>query len=180
MKRYLILLLCAVMAVSAAACADTKETPEETRLTEAEETQAQRPALGGMQIANPFTDCETMEEAEKLSGFPMTLPEILPDWAQEEPVIRAEENGMTELIYRGAEQQELRIRKAAGSEDISGDYETYEEVTELAAGELTLTVRSNAGRIYSAIWTADGCTYAVSCSEGMTAKQTAEMAVSVR
>ena len=180
MKKWMILLLCAVMAFSAAACADTKEAPEETQLTEAEETQAEQPVLGGMQIANPFTDCETMEEAEKLSGFPMTQPEMLPDWAQEEPVIRAEENGMTELIYRGAEQQELRVRKAAGSEDISGDYDTYEEVTELAAGELTLTVRSNAGRVYSAIWTNGGYTYAVSCSEGMTAKQVAELAVSVQ
>ena len=138
MKKPIVMFMCAVLALSMAACgAEKKETAEPSQETAAaeetagtsQETLAEEETAGAMlggqmQIANPFTDCETMEEAAKITGFSLKLPEDLPDGI-EETAVRVMDGTMIEVILTGSG-EELRFRKAAGSEDISGDYETYE------------------------------------------------------
>ncbi len=89
--------------------------------------------IGGVMTANPWTDCGSKEEAEKLAGFEInTDPELVE--GAEKTVYRvlnasAEsiEDRMIEVIYYdGADNEILRIRKARTfSRDISGDYNTY-------------------------------------------------------
>ena len=72
MKKLIAIALCAVMALPFASCGNgTKSTPSSGGLT------------GNVQIANPFTDCKSLDEAVELlalkSRFPMrwtamTLP----------------------------------------------------------------------------------------------------------
>lgn len=82
--------------------------------------------IGGVQLANPFTEYSSKEEAEAAAGFTISLPEILPGVA--ERVWRVMDDGshkMIELIGYAGGEEVLRIRKAEGSGPVDGDYNTY-------------------------------------------------------
>lgn len=189
MKKLIVIFMSAVLALSMAACGAEKKEPDETSQEAAEETAetAQETAaedetagamLGGqVQIANPFTDCETLEEAAKITGFSLKLPDDLPDGI-EETAIRVMDGTMIEVICTGSG-EELRVRKAAGSEDISGDYETYENVCELAAGERTLTAKGNGDTFSTATWTGEGFSYSISSENGMSQEDLISLASAI-
>jgi ADP-ribose pyrophosphatase len=63
---------------------------------------------------------------------------------------------LAELNQDGAEGSELCIRKGAGEDDISGDYEVYEKEEEMTAGGKTVLAKANADGIYTVTWTEDG------------------------
>ena len=179
-KKLIVLFMCAVLALSMAACgaekkepagtsqktAAAEETAETSQETAAAEEETAGAMLGGqMQIANPFTDCETLEEAAKITGFSLKLPAEI-----EETAIRVMDGTMIEVICTGSG-EELRFRKAAGSEDISGDYNTYDNVCELTAGEKNLAARGNENTFFTATWTDGEFTYAISSEKGLSQEE---------
>ncbi|MEG1895400.1 MAG: hypothetical protein RR162_04095, partial [Oscillospiraceae bacterium] len=92
MKKIVAAALCAIMAVSLAGCATT---PDAVEKSEGEKQ-------GGTQLANPFVDCETIEDAAKLSGFEITLPSAMPQGYSQD-AIRAVKDGMLEIIYKNGD-----------------------------------------------------------------------------
>jgi uncharacterized membrane protein len=102
------------------------------------------------QIPNPFIDCTTLEDAQKLAGFTMTIPDAMPE-GYSKTAIRAVKNKMIEVIYLNGD-SEIRIRKAIGSEDISGDYAVYNETVETEIGNVKVTMNGNNGKVNVAIW----------------------------
>ena len=141
MKSFVTAIIC-LMALFLDGCGVKEETP--------------------VQLANPFTDCETSEEAERISGFEFESPEELEKWASE-TVIRAEKGGMTELIYISGG-QEIRARKAPGNEDISGIYEDFGDIEDTELGGTEITVRGNKGLYNSVIWHDGDFSYSLSLS----------------
>ena len=80
--------------------------------------------MNPVQIANPFIDTKTLEEAQEIAGFELNVPRA------EDPYTvlnyRAVEGSMLEIIFRDRKGTEgYRIRKAVGEDDISGDYSEY-------------------------------------------------------
>ena len=59
---------------------------------------------------------------------------------------------LAEIDYTG-EGKTACYRKAAGTEDCSGDYNVYTDVTEFEAGSITVTIKGDAGQYTLAIWT---------------------------
>ena len=55
---------------------------------------------------------------------------------------------LAEIDYTGAGKT-ARYRKAAGTEDCSGDYNVYTDVTEFEAGSITVTLKGTPGSILS-------------------------------
>jgi len=102
------------------------------------------------QIPNPFIDCTTLEDAQKSAGFAMTIPDAMPE-GYSKTAIRAVKNKMIEVIYLNGD-SEIRIRKAIGSEDISGDYTVYKESMETEIGNVKVTMKGNNGKVNVAIW----------------------------
>lgn len=118
------------------------------------------------QIANPFTDCDTLEEAAQTAGFPLSAPDSISGGFSER-VIRAVKDTMIEVIYYN-ETDKICIRKATGSEDISGVYTKFDETTSVQVNKLEVTLKGNNGKITTALWTYDGYTYAITAtSDGM-------------
>ena len=77
---------------------------------------------GEVSMINPFIDCRTLEEAEKIAGFEFNVPEDLePDLDAE---YRALEGSLIEVIYYDRGEEIYRIRKGTAS-DVSGDYNDY-------------------------------------------------------
>ena len=72
-----------------------------------------------------------------------------------------------------------RIRKAKGSDDISGDYSTWETEIKIQAAGKTVTLKGDEGLYRLLIWTENGYSYAVSLSQGITPEEAAAIAESV-
>ena len=168
MKKWIALVLCAALALSITACSGQKpkitektDTSAAAENTETEETAA----LGGsVGIANPFTECAGIEEAEALAGFDFTVPDTLE--GSSERVIRVMKDQMIEVIYKNGE-DEIRIRKAFGSGDISGDFNAYSENGTVSVLGTEAAVRGSGGKVNVAAWSDGVYAFSVVSTAGM-------------
>lgn len=120
----------------------------------------------GVQIPDPFEEFTDKKAAETAAGFTITLPEDKDSSAN--VIYRVDSDSkMLEIIYYSDSDktEELyRIRKAIGNDDISGDYNNYNETKEIKSDGRTVTLKGNDGRVSVAVWTDDKYTYAVDYS----------------
>ena len=116
MKRNIsILLLCCMITAVFAGCGNQAVTQTQTSQTTA--------------IGNPWSDWDSIEEAESVIGFSFGLPEVIAD-SYHAVSIRTLNKELIEVVYRD-EDFEVCIRKQAGEgQDISGDYNKYETSSE--------------------------------------------------
>lgn len=129
---------------------------------------------GGIQLPNPYFNFDTLEEAEEMAGFTITLPEKedLPDWIIKTDY-RATKSNLIEIIYPGDEnyKREIRLRKAMSDmEDISGDYNSYEKESLIEINGKKITVRINNDKIYGAIWRNGDFAYSIGISDGVSSE----------
>ncbi len=120
-------------------------------------------------MPNPFTDFDTLAEAEKQTGFYITLPDAI--GSSDKRIYRAMNDEMLEVIYVNGEDETGRVRKARGSEDISGDYNEYAETETVSVGGVDVLLKGDAGLVKLAVWTNDGYTYSVSVEAGLSADE---------
>lgn len=169
MKKMLTIALCAMMALSFAACGsnDDAKTPSSSTVATGESTQ----------ISNPYVDCDTFQKAADAAGFAMTAPEELNGY--EKPVISAIKDKMIQAIYSNGETN-VCIRKGVGTEDISGDYNNYEKTSTLTVDKLEVTTKGNNGKISVALWTKDGYTFSITVNEPMNDSDMAALIQTIR
>lgn len=139
------------------------------------------------QIPNPFVVCDTFEEAGKLAGFDFTAPATADGYQFRE--ISAIEKEMAQITYFNSDEldgltdeelneidwekvdfsgHDLTIRKAPGEEDISGVYTEYPEMYQITVDGKEVTIKGEDGKVNVATWKADGYSYAVIASDGLT------------
>lgn len=118
------------------------------------------------QLADPYTEVETLDEACEMTGFTFAVPEAGEEYP--DTVIRVLEDYMIEVIYvNDANETEegldeaYRIRKAEGSEDISGDYNEYSFSKTIELDGYGVNIKGNGNNCYVATWQKDGYTYAI-------------------
>ena len=147
MKKILLMLL---LCLAVVACGKKEEVTEE--VTEASTTQAQ-----DYGVPNPFEIVDTLDEAAKIAGFSLEAPTEYADY------------DMIEVIYFDAEKthEGLRIRKAVGTDDISGDYNEYKEENIVKVGNLEVTEKGNDGNISVASWTDGTYSYSINVDEAL-------------
>ena len=157
MKKILLMLL---LCLAVVACGKKEEVPEE--VTEASTTQAQ-----DYGVPHPFEIVDTLDEAAKIAGFSLEAPTEYADYKS--IVIQAIADDMIEVIYFDAEKthEGLRIRKAVGTDDISGDYNEYKEENVVKVGELEVTEKGNDGNISVASWTDGTHSYSINVDEAL-------------
>ncbi len=137
------------------------------------------------QMGNPFTDVSSISEAEEMTGFSITVPEAPAEYP--DMYVRVMTGSMIEIIFENkaneteyAIDEGYRIRKEAGTEDISGDYNAYAEITTVTVDGRAVTMKGNDGTVSVAIWTADEYSYAVIAGEHpMTTEEMAEVISSI-
>ena len=113
-------------------------------------------------LVNPFSDLPSLERAEELAGFSITLPDLPEEYDQTLfRVMSAGEIKMLEIIFHTPHGDEVRIRKAHGSDDISGDYNTYDNISY----EDGVTMKGNGESFSNATWFRDGYTYSIMLSD---------------
>ena len=115
-KLVSIILLYFIISSSFAGCGNQSVVQEETSQTIA--------------IGNPWTKCNSIGEAEAATGFSFGLPDVIAD-SYEAVSIRIMNNELIEVIYRD-DSFEVCVRKQKGAgQDISGDYNEYENCIEM-------------------------------------------------
>lgn len=170
MKKLFVTALCAILVISLAACG--KQAAMKGGASRTDETRTNE-GLGGnsVQIPNPFVDCTTLEDAQELAGFNMTVPGKMPE-GYSESAIRVIKNKMIEVIYTNGD-QEICIRKGTGSEDISGDYSEYGETNTVSVDDVQVTMKGNDGKVNVATWVDGEYTFAITVNPGGTGMDSA-------
>ena len=110
------------------------------------------------QLPNPFTEHETLEELEKTVAFDVTLPSFENSYKATDFI---DINRETADIRFSDGKNEITFRKAKGTEDISGDYNTYSLNKTIKVKNTDVKLRGNNG-VNTATWQKDGFTYSLS------------------
>ena len=154
------LLLLSMLCLAVLSCGKKEEVKEE--VAEVSTTQSQ-----DYGVPNPFEIVDTLDEAAKIAGFSLETPTEYADYNS--LVIQAIADDMIEVIYFDAEKthEGLRIRKAVGTDDISGDYNEYKEKNVVKVGELEVTEKGNDGNISIATWTDGTYSYSINVDEAL-------------
>ena len=172
MKKMMTLTICAVVALSITACASSgaaAKTPitEATAITETTAiTKSTTPTNTSpdTMIANPFVDCQTMETAAEVAGFEFRSPEQVEGISEKK--IQAVDQEMIQVIY-SADENQILIRKAPGTRNISGDYNNYQKEETITVDEMQVTLKGNDGVISLPTWSANDYSYSIYVSAGM-------------
>ena len=165
-KRLMLILLCTTVVGAFTACgAKSSETDgagqNESNVVSEVETNDGEADEENTQIANPWVDCASMEDAVKIAGFSFEVPKQIEGYPNQ--VIQAIENDIIQVIYDDGTNS-IYIRKGAGTEDISGD-----QVTE----------KGNDGKVSVAIWNDENYSFCVG-TPGMSAEEIAAIIEQVK
>lgn len=115
-------------------------------------------------IENPFVESDTVASAEENAGFKIKLPDT-PE-AYPETEIRSVKNELLEVIYKDQSGKEgFRIRKGAGTVDISGDYTKYDNEQTSKVGYYDVTTKGNGDTVSVVSWTDGKYAYAVDAQD---------------
>ena len=122
-----------------------------------------------MQAVNGIQECPDALGLEQAVGFAVPQLESLP-YTLEETVYRSYWGEMAEVEYLCAGGEEVCLRKAPGEGPVSGDYNDYTYVQQLAVNEVLAVLKGSAESTYTlAEWQADGYAYSLSLSSPQTA-----------
>ena len=183
MEKFIAVILSFVMALVIVGCSGNANAPAPTThkgdtsytadgtVIPGSDPKTWGPAEDGenIQIPNPWQECTSLEEAGKLAGFSFTAPESVDGYT--ERYIAAIENEIAQVIFSNGDDSELYFRKGLSSDDISGDYNTYDVAEEQTIDGHTVLCKGNDGLICTATWTDGTYSYAVMCNAGMSAEQ---------
>lgn len=191
MKKMMILTLCGVTALSilagagSVAEAQTAADRVQQETIVGEDSATWGPALEDdasvIGMPNPFHDFTSMKEAQKYAGFQMKLPKKIKGYNKME--IQAVKDDLIQVIYsvKGRENSKtVYIRKGAGVDDVSGDYNKYEYEKTVVSGKKEITFKGNGGKLYLATWKDGEYSYSVSFSNGTSEKKLSSIAAVVK
>lgn len=130
-------------------------------------------------IANPFSEFDKPEEAEKAAGFSFAVPD---EAAGGKPsVYRVIRGELYEVIFRGNDGNEiLRLRKGPGENDISGDYNDYSSTSAETIDGRVVTLRGEREDIYLATWVEDSYSYALMTELPLSVDEVREIVAEVK
>ncbi len=109
---------------------------------------------------SPFTDYDSLKEAEKASGIEIIIPAEI-DGFDEVSYAAMNRTRLIQIDYTKDENSYICIRKAEGQSDISGDYNTYKEESTFEKDGIPVTLKGNGGNVSLAVWTDGTYSYSI-------------------
>ena len=133
-------------------------------------------------LANPWQECSSMAQAESLAGFSFAISDsALPEgYGPEAAYIQVIAGSMLEVDFTGERGGSLCLRKAVGTDDVSGDYNSYDltQTSRVAGQDVTLRGAENAW--YVVTWARDGYSFAVVSTSALTTSQVEALVAGMR
>ena len=114
---------------------------------------------------NDIVEVYSVEELSETVGFDVVEPGNLP-FEPESVVYTAYWTEMAEITYSNDEKTAV-FRKGIGSDDVSGDYNSYELTSKISLNDIKTTLKGNGETYTLAIWTDGEFAYSLSLSEGI-------------
>ena len=131
-----------------------------------------------VQSGNPYAEYDTLEEAENTIGFEISVPDSYGGYT--EPYYAVIEGKILEVQYYNGDDRGMIIRKSRGSEDISGDFNEYNTVTETEVNGNTVTIKGSGDEFSLALWVSGDYSYSVSVSSGISENELKEIIEKIR
>lgn len=128
------------------------------------------------QVVNPFVYYDTLAEASQSAGFDISVPDEINGARLSD--IAVIDGTILDICY--GDEAQYNVRKGAGNEDISGDYEEYTTVLTVSACGKEVLIKGNGDMYYVAIWTDGGYTYSFSAAEGLSEEEMMEIIGEIR
>lgn len=159
-KQVITMVVCVTMILSMTACGDNNSGRSKVKTHDSSETVTDNGE--NVQIPEPWTECSDIEEAEKKAGFSFDIPETIEGYKI--GLIQNQDQSMIEVIYEAVDSSEdtVYIRKGSGTDDISGDYNSYSESKKVIIDSYAVTMKGDNGTVSLATWTDGEFSYAVS------------------
>ncbi len=121
------------------------------------------------QIANPWSEVDSIVEAKAITGFDFTVPESIDGKSQS--LIQVMNDEMIEVRYG----DDIIVRKSKGSDDNSGDFNSYDVTKE----EDGLVLKGN-GDTYNCItWINGDYAYSITSGNGLSLDTITEVVNSI-
>lgn len=116
-------------------------------------------------LANPFVDCSSLEEAENIAGFSISLPRELNN---KELIYRVLTTGdkMIEIMYY-LDSDKITIRKSKSKEEISGVYKSFDLENTISVNKKDVTIKGNNNLFEVALWHSNNYSYSISSNLGL-------------
>ncbi|SFC59827.1 hypothetical protein [Ruminococcus albus] len=108
-----------------------------------------------MEMPNPWVEYSTVEEAGREAGLAFNVPEKL---GENGIYLIQSFDGLAEVRY-GSEDDPISYRKGRGADDISGDYNEYNEKAAMQIDDMIIELRGNDDKMYGAVWNDDEYSY---------------------
>lgn len=133
-------------------------------------------------LAIPWQECASMAQAESLVGFSFAIDAAaLPEgYGPEAAYIQVIAGAMLEVDYDGERGGSVYLRKAVGTDDVSGDYNSYDltQTSRIAGQDVTLRGAEDAW--YVATWPRDGYSFAIVSTSALTTSQVETLVAGLR
>lgn len=110
---------------------------------------------------------DSLETLRAQCGFPFQIPAALPKGCTLRGVELLSGN-LVQLTYDGS--PAFLFRAAAGEGDVSGGHHEYDEMTTQTVRNVSVSLRGNAGLVYTAAWQENGVCYAI-LTDGISQEQ---------
>ena len=113
-------------------------------------------------------ECKSLAELTKKAGFNVKdIPEAdMPFKVMSTSYLWCW-NEFAQIIYEGTDNS-LTYRKTRGTDDISGDYNQYEQILDKVVNGVDITIKGNHDKYYLATWHTKDYSYSISLNEGIT------------
>ena len=135
------------------------------------------PAVPPVQVDPKLVVHNSVDELSKTVGFEVCEIRTLP-FIAEEITYTSFMNQLAEIEYSNQDHT-LVFRMAVGSEDISGDYTVYTNITRCIVDNRSVTIKGEDDKYNLAIWESDGFSYSIQSIGGVSEKEMLELVQSV-
>ena len=126
----------------------------------ASQNSASQKAVG---MPNPFFSFKHLEDAEKKAGFGFKLLDVFENYTIQS--YRVIPKQLFEAVYDSESGDEIRIRKAPGKNDPSGDFNVYKEQSSQTIGDTKVYFYANENKCGKTVWHNGGYSYSITSQD---------------
>lgn len=120
-------------------------------------------------VGQGIEEAMSIQELSELVGFEIKEEFTLP-FTIEETMYSSYWNELAEIRYTGGGQSAV-YRQSPGTDNNSGDYNSYKESAEISAGSITVTLSGDGGTFSLAVWTDGDYAYSLRLAQAVTADE---------
>ncbi len=126
-----------------------------------------------VQIPNPIVETDDIKTLKESVSFPLKVPTVVPEGYE---VIDTSVIGGTiaQITYSNGTNN-ITYRMAEGTDDISGEYNTYEKLREITVDGQNVLLKGNNDGYQVATWTDGTYTYSITSDSPLREKQIVQM-----